>query len=240
MGDFQPREPDPGSREDWDIIEAALGFKDIRPLARSALRNRLRVMVELYHAAWRTVQLHEVRSAHYKPGLRILRHHAASLRAYLAFQPQEPPPPLTELESFALGLFLADYVGMVPRRRRKALVNSLNELIGLIDHASRSLPADKGGRPRDTRLQAIIYHLADLYREHRGRGPGISWNDYEQQYRGPFLRLVKGVLKVFIPELRKDDNALAGDIRRVLKWWRKSRSRMNKTSDQSRRVLAFF
>ena len=68
----------------------------------------------------------------------------------------------------------------------------------------------------------------------------MSWDDYKSEFRGPFFRLVEGVLKVFVPETRKTNNALGQDIRRSLKWWRKDRLGMGKTSDQPRRVLAIF
>ena len=52
---------------------------------------------------------------------------------------------------------------------------------------------------------------------------------YDRQSRGPFLRLVSRVLKVFAPDQAKDDDALGGDIRRALKWWRKTALGIDKT-----------
>jgi hypothetical protein len=121
---------------------------------------------------------------------------------------------------------------MVPKRKRNALINHLTELIGLIDNALQSLPIDKGGRKRNEPLQLLICHLADFYRQSTGQRPRISWNDYDQQSRGPFLRLVSRVLKVFAPDLVKDDNALGADIKRALKWWRQTPLGMDKTSAQ--------
>ena len=50
------------------------------------------------------------------------------------------------------------------------------------------------------------------------------------------MRLVSRVLKVLVPDQVKDDNALAGDIRRVLKWWRKVH--IDKTLAPPERVVA--
>jgi hypothetical protein len=229
----EPGEPDVGSREDWEIIEEALGFKDIDPRRRRLLCGRLQTIVSLYYRWGPPAQVEKVRPAHVKSALGVLRNHATRLRCYLGAEPREPWPTdeLGELEGWALGVFLRDHYLMMSERNRSALTNRLAELIGLIDNALQSLAKDKGGRPRDFKLHAVIYHLADLYREHTGRAPGISWNEYEQQHHGPFLRLVKTVLKVYVPHQVKDDNALAGDIRRVLKWWRKTRLGMNKTSN---------
>jgi hypothetical protein len=38
-----------GSREDWDIIEAALGFKDFDPQRRKALCRQLQITVKIYY-----------------------------------------------------------------------------------------------------------------------------------------------------------------------------------------------
>jgi hypothetical protein len=237
-----PRESEVGSPEDWEIIEAALGFGELDPRRRETLQRRLRLMVSKYYKPWSRVQLNEVRPAHWRRALGVLKQHADTLHAYLAYQPEVPWPTdeLSELEDLAMGLFLFDFAFMVPRCRRRALTNSLAELIEILDLGLQSLPVDKGGRPRNEGLQGIIFELADLYWQSTGRVPGISLNNYEQQYRGPLLRLVKGVLRVFAPNLLKDDNALAGDIRRVLKWWRKARLGIGKTSDQPRWVLAIF
>ena len=152
-------------------------------------------------------------------------------RSYLDAEPEEdwPTDELEELEDLALGMFLCEHYSMVPKPKRSELSNGLKELIELIDNALQSLPEDKGGRNRNDRLRGMIYQLADLYRQHTGETPGISWNVYEQQSGGPFLRLVKSVLKIFAPDQVKDDNALGADIKRVLKWWRKSRRGMDKT-----------
>ena len=225
-------EPNVGSREDWVIIEQALGFKDFDPRRRGLLRGRLQTIVSLYYG-WGPparvheplTRVHEVRPAHFKSALGVLRDHATRLRLYLGAERGEPWPTdeLGELEGLAMGLFLCNHYLGVSKRKRSELNNRLKELVGLIDNALQSLPEDKGGRPRDDRLRAVIYHLADLYPEHTGKAPGISWNEYEGEYRGPFLRLVSRVLKVFVPDQVKDDNALGADIKRVLKWWRKAK-----------------
>jgi hypothetical protein len=236
LADPAQREPDVGSREDWEIIEQVLGFKDFDPQRRKLLHGRLQNVVSLYYRLKPGERMHEVRPAHHKSALGVLRNHATRLRLYLGAEPEEPWPTdeLGELEDLAMGLFLCDHYLMVSKCKRSALINHLKELIGLIDNALQSLSKDKGGRPRDDRLRAVIYHLADLYREHIGKAPGISWNEYEQQYRGPFLRLVKVVLKILAPDQLKDDSALAGDIKRVLKWWKRDHLGMNKTSNKTR------
>jgi len=215
------REPELGSQEDWDIIEAALGFKDPDPRRRRELSHWLRVIVSLYYRPTRA-RMHELRPGHFKSALGVLRNHAARLKCYLDAESDEPwPDELDELEGHALVVFLLDYYGFVRKRKHSELINRLKELIRLIDNALQSLPVDKGGRPPDEPLRLLIYELADLYWKRTGKTPGISWDNYKRQFRGPFLRLVSRVLKVFAPDQVKDDNALAGDIRRVLKWWRK-------------------
>jgi len=228
----EPHEPNVGNREDWDIIEAALGFKDFDPQRRKALCRRLRFIVDNFYPRLGK-RMHEVRSSHFKAALAVLRNHADRLRCYLGPELDEswPTDELEELEDLALGMFLCDHYTVVPRPKRSELIDRLKELIGLIDSALQSLPEDRGGRPRNDPLRGVIYHLADLYREHTGKPPGISWNNYEPpKYHGPFLRLIKTVLRVFVPKECKDDNALGADIKRVLKLWRKARSAMDKTS----------
>jgi hypothetical protein len=234
-----PGEPDVGSREDWDIIEQALGFKDFDPQRRRLLWGRLQTIVSLYYGWGPPGRVHEplaqvdkVRPAHSKAALGVLKNHATRLRLYLGAEPEEPWPTdeLGELDGWALGVFLRDHYLMMSKRNRSALTNRLTELIGLIDNTRQSLSEDKGGRPRDFKLHPVIYHLADLYREHTGEAPGISLDPIKRQYHGPFLRLVKTVLKVYAPDQLKADSALAGDIRRVLEWWKRDRLGMNKTS----------
>jgi hypothetical protein len=217
----EPGKPDVGSREDWDIIEAALGFKDFDAQRRTMLSRQLKTLVNIYFRPG--PQLHELRPGHHQSALGVLRHHAARLRVYLAPELGKPFPTdeLGELEVLALTVFLRGHYWTVSERNRNALVNLLTELIGLIDNALQSLPEDKGGRTPDEPLRLLIYELADLYWRRTGKRPGISRDNYKRQYCGPFMRLVSRVLKVFIPDQLKDDDALAGDIRRVLKWWRK-------------------
>jgi hypothetical protein len=233
----EPHEPDVGSREDWDIIEAALGFKDFDAQRRKALCRQLQTTVKMYYPSRR---LHELRPGHFQSALGVLRDHATRLKCYLDAESGEPWPTdeLGELEDLALGVFLLNHYLMVPKHDRRALINRLTELIELIDNALQSIPKDKGGRPRDEPLRLLIYELADLYWRRTGRRPGISRDNYKRQYCGPFIRLVSRVLKVFARDQVKDDNALAGDIRRVLRWWRKVN--IDKTMDPPERVLAIF
>ena len=232
------REPELGSQEDWDIIEAALGFKDFDLQRRKSVCRQLQITVKIYYPTLRK-RRHELRPGHFKSALGVLRNHAARLKCYLDAESDEPwPDELDELEGKALSLFLLDYYGFVRKRKHSELINRLKELIRLIDNALQSLPVDKGGRPPDEPLRLLIYELADLYWKRTGKTPGISWDNYKRQFRGPFLRLVSRVLKVFAPDQVKDDNALAGDIRRVLRWWRKVN--IDKTMDPPERVLAIF
>jgi hypothetical protein len=235
----EPSDPDVGTREDWDIIEAALGFRDFDPQRRKALCRELQITVKLRYLRLGR-RLHELRPGHFESALGVLRHHAARLRVYLAPLPEEswPTDELGELEDLALGVFLRDHYLMVSEGKRNALINRLTELIGLIDNALQSLPEDKGGRSPNEPLRLLIYELADLYWRRTGKRPGISRDNYKRQYCGPFMRLVSHVLKVFAPDQVKDDSALAGDIRRVLKWWRKVH--IDKTMAPPERVPAIF
>jgi hypothetical protein len=185
----EPGEPDVGNREDWVIIEQALGFKDFDLRRRRLLCERLQTMVSLYYGGGPPERVHEplaqvdkVRPTHFKSALGVLRNHANRLRCYLDAEPGEPWPTdeLGELDDLAMGLFLCDHYLTVSKRKRSELNDRLKELIGLIDNARQSLSEDKGGRPRDDRRRAVIYHLADLYREHTGKSPRISWDEYKQ------------------------------------------------------------
>jgi hypothetical protein len=210
-GGGEPSDPAVGSREDWDIIEAALCFKDFDPQRRKALCRQLQIKVKIYYPRLGR-HLHELRPGHFKSALGILSYHAARLHVYLALVRGEPWPTdeLEELEDLALGVFLRDHYLMVSQRKRDALINRLTELIGLIDIALQSFSEDEGGRSPNEPLRLLIYELADLYWRRTGKRPGISRNNYKRQYCGPFLRLVSRVLKVFAPDQVKDDNALAG------------------------------
>jgi hypothetical protein len=225
----EPWQPELGNQEDWEIIEAALGFKDFDPQRRKALYRGLQITVKAYYPTLARRQ-HELRPAHFKSALGVLRNHAARLRCYLGGTPEPwPTDELTELDDLALGVFLREEYLMVPRCKRRALIDRLTELIGLVDNALQSLPVDRGGPPRNEPLRLLICHLAHFYRQSTGKRPGVSWNDCDQRSGGPFLRLVSNVLKVFEPDQVKDDNALGADIRRALRWWRKTPLGMDKT-----------
>jgi hypothetical protein len=224
----EPGEPELGSQEDWEIIEAALGFKGFDPQRREALHRQLQTTVKLYYPRLGK-RRHELRPAHFQTALGVLRNHADRLRCYLGAAEPWPTDELSEWDDLALGVFLCDHYLMVPRCKRNALLARPSELIGLIDHGLQSLSGDKGWRPRNEPLQLLICHLADFYRQSTGKRPGISWNVYDQQSGGPFLRFVSRALKVFAPDQVKDDNALGADIKRVLQWWRKTPLGMDKT-----------
>jgi hypothetical protein len=149
LAEREPGELDVGNREDWEIIEAALGFKDFDTQRRKLLCGRLQNMVSLYYGWGPPESVHEpqtqvdkVRPAHFKSALGVLRNHATRLRCYLGAEPREPWPTdeLGELEGWALWVFLRDHYLMVSKRNRSALTNRLKELIGLIDNALQSLP----------------------------------------------------------------------------------------------------
>jgi hypothetical protein len=170
-------EPELGSQEDWEIIEAVLGFKDFDLQRRKALCRQLQRTVKLYYPRVGR-RAYEVRPAHFESALGVLRNHATRLRCYLDAKSGEPWPTdeLGELEDLALGVFLCDHYLTVPTRKRSQLTDRLTELIGVIDNALRSLPEDKGGRPRNEPPQLLICHLADFYRRSTGKRPGISWD----------------------------------------------------------------
>jgi hypothetical protein len=90
----------------------------------------------------------------------------------------------------------------------------LNKLIVNADAARQQLVDDKGGQPRDWRLEHTILNLAWIYYEHTGKAPGVSRNDRGVP-AGPFLRFVKAVFQVFAPGRLKGDEALVKLIPRV-------------------------
>jgi hypothetical protein len=98
----EPREPELGSQEDWEIIEAALGFKDFDLQRRKALCRQMQRTVKLYYPRVGR-RAHEVRPSDFKSALSVLRNHATRLRCYVSTAEPWPTDELTELEDLALG-----------------------------------------------------------------------------------------------------------------------------------------
>ena len=179
----------------------------------------------------------EVRARNVSSALAVLRGHAAALQAHLwwgrtgkaeSFEdllkpPDEPPEPpddgLGELDRWAMF-----YIGseILPRERQQTLLDGLVELIAAIDAVKKALPEDKGGRPRNRQLHAMIYELAEYYARQTGRKAGLSRDPATGKPSGPFFRFVSTVLRVFVPDQVKPDDALYSEIRRTLriKHWR--------------------
>lgn len=147
-----------------------------------------------------------------------------------------PAEGLNKLDLWALAYLSRE---ILPYDKRKVLLAGLAELIAEVDQMKR-LPSDKGGRGRDNRIQALIYELAQLYRELSGRKPGLSRYPPTHpkcgQPSGPFFRFVKLCLRTFwtegadlveasVSRTRPEDRdeALAKTIQRVLlvkRWYR--------------------
>jgi hypothetical protein len=183
-----PKEPEIGAPEDWERMEEALGYKGADPERRERLWRNLLLISELYFGPGG--RMPEVRARHVDRALTVLRGHAAALQAHLWWgrtgkkierlknmlePPDEPPEPpddgLGELDSWAMF-----YIGseLLPAEKQQTLLDGLGELIAAVDAAKKTLPEDKGGRPRNRQLHGMIYELSEYYARHTGRKAGLS------------------------------------------------------------------
>jgi hypothetical protein len=215
-------------------IEEALGYKGIDLERRKRLCRDLGLISEIYFGPF--ARTPEVRAGNVDRALAVLRRHAEALQAHLWWgaprkiesfkegldwlkQPlDEPPPPpddgLSELDSWAMF-----YIGseILPQETHRALLDGLAELIAAVDAMKEALPEDRGGRPPNRQLRCMIKGLADYYAQHTGREVGISRDSSNGNPSGPFFRFVSTVLRVFVPDQVRSDNALYSEIKRTLK-----------------------
>lgn len=230
-----PKEPEIGAPEDWERIEEALGYKGADPERRERLCRDLLLISELYYGPGG--RMPEVRARHVDRALTVLRGHAAALQAHLwwgrtgakieSFEelleplddPPEPPDDgLDELDSWAMF-----YIGseLLPAEKQQTLLDGLGELIAAVDAAKKTLPEDKGGRPRNRQLRGMIHELARYYARHTGGKARLSRDPTTGNPSGPFFRFVSTVLRVFVPDQVRSDDALYSEIRRTfrIKHW---------------------
>jgi len=217
----EPYEPDVGSPEDWARIEKALRFDDFDPRRREDLWRWIDLIFHLYF--WRE-DIPDVRPANMRRALTALKRHAIRLfldlspsgrlgrdsifREQPIVDPDEAPKDreLDELDEWAM---LSASLVILPDAKRKQLLEGIAELITAVDHAAQIIPADKGGRGRDWRLQGFIRELARMYTELASQTPGISRTPLDAEPGGPFFRFVKTCLQMYAPDRMKDDEALA-------------------------------
>jgi hypothetical protein len=111
------------------------------------------------------------------------------------------------------------YIGLeiLSTEKHRALLDGLAELITAVDALKEALPEDKGGRPPNRQLRCMIKHLADYYAQHTGREAGISRHPGNGNPSGPFFRFVSTVLRVFVPDQVRSDDAVYSEIKRTLK-----------------------
>lgn len=215
--------------EDWERIEEALGYEGADPERTKRLCQELLRISELYFGPGG--RLPQVRAPNVDRALTVLRRHAAALQAHLwwgrtgkveSFEdidllkpPDEPPQPpndgLDELGSWAMF-----YIGseILPPEKQQSLLDGLAELLAAIDAAKKALPKDRGGPLQNRQLHGMIYDLARCYARHTGKKAGLSRNPDPS---GPFFRFVSTVLRVFVPDQVRSDEALHSEIRRTLK-----------------------
>jgi hypothetical protein len=234
LGDIareSPEQPESGAPEDWERIEEALGYKDADPELRERFYRDLLLISHLCFGPG--ARMPEVRAGHVSSALAVLRGHAAALQAYLwhggrprkveRFEdllepPADPPEPpddgLGELDRWAMF-----YIGseLLPAEKQQTLLDGLAELIAAVDAAKKALPEDRGGRPRNRQLHSMIYELAEYYARHTGRKAGLSRDPTTGKPSGPFFRFVSTVLRVFVPDQVRPDDALYSEIRRTLR-----------------------
>lgn len=225
-----PKQPEIGTALDWERMEEALGYKGADPEPRQRLCRDLLLITNLYFGPGG--RLPEVRARNVDRALDVLRGHAAALQAHLwwgrtpkvgSFEdllkpPDSPPEPpddgLGELDRWAMF-----YIGseILPPERQEALLDGLEELIAAVDAAKKALPEDRGGRPRNRQLHGMIYELAQYYARHTGGKAGLSRDPRTGNPSGPFFRFVSTVLRVFVPDQVRPDDALYTEIRRTLR-----------------------
>ena len=229
-----PKQPEIGAPEDWERIEEALGYKGVDPERRAKLYRHMWAISDSYFGPF--ARAPHVRARNVDRALAVLRGHAVALQAYLwwgaprkieSFEqgleellmpPAEPPQPpddgLSELDSWAMS-----YIGfeILPTEKQRALLDGLGELIAAADALKEALPEDKGGRPPNRQLRCMIKSLAEYYAQHSGREAGISRDSINGNPSGPFFRFVSTVLRVFVPDQVRSDDALYSEIKRTLK-----------------------
>jgi hypothetical protein len=224
-----PREPDVGSPEDWSRIESALGFSDFDPRRRERLSRDIGLIFHLY---LRNDDIPEVRPANTRRALAALKRHALRLfvdlspggylgrDSFLREQPfvdPEDAPKDKGMRELDEGAMVDLALVILPRARRKELLEGIAELITAVDQAAKTVPKDKGGPGTDWRMQGLIKELAWLYAEESERKPGISRTPLRAEPGGPFFRFIKACLQTYAPDRVKGDEALAKAIQRVLK-----------------------
>lgn len=228
----EPREPEIGSSENWERIEEALRSTGRDPPPRDKLWRELRLIWTLYLGSGDI--LPDIRPSDIRTALSALKCDAA--RLFFDLEPSGEltkatgetfegiledrtvfrldDPPTIKPEVRRSPFYLSHYI--VPSR--SALLETLAELIAAIDKATEALPADKGGRQEDWRLQGTIRELARLYEQHTCRKPGISRHPTTEKPSGPFLSLIRAFLDIFSPQRSngQSDEALAKSIQRTL------------------------
>jgi len=87
--------------------------------------------------------------------------------------------------------------------------------------ALSELEKDKGGRPANIPLRNVIFELKAIYEKFVGRKATITWDEYEDIYRGQFYDLVHTYLTVIGPEYTRNNNLLGTHIKRALRYAKK-------------------
>jgi hypothetical protein len=97
-------------------------------------------------------------------------------------EPRETPPEPPDDRLGELDRWAMFYIGseILPAEKQQALLDGLAELIAAIDTAKKTLPKDRGGRPRNDQLHGMIYELAKILRA-RYRQEGAPFPRSNQQ-----------------------------------------------------------
>ena len=210
MAKFQWRQPPDlaaDSRKDWEIVEAVLGLTDADDGQRRKGREWIGRHFWLHDINHRTDVRY--RSSNMKRALEELRKHTLPLLAYLSPGKEVPKNRLKYLDVAAMNDFV---IGAVDRKKRKAILNGLSELLTAIEETTRSLAEDRGGELPDLHFCMLINGLGNVYRFYTHRQPGVSNTHDKGQPRGPFFVFIKSCVTLFAPSALPLDRALAKAI----------------------------
>ena len=200
-----PFEPSIELPEDaWREIESAIGLEKPSP------EFRCRVAAYVLRNYYELDGGSDVRPGDMKRALEKVSGLSTNLAQYLDVEAGEE---LLDSPGAWASLYAIDWV--LPPKDRKALVATLRAISHNADSLIRRLRPDRGGPPVDLKFVNLICEFAILYRELKGRRPGVTPSHQEvANMAAPFSDLSKQSRVTFFLK-RKGGNP-------TLRWERRS------------------
>jgi hypothetical protein len=81
--------------------------------------------------------------------------------------------------------------------------------------ALKSIPFDKGGRPRNLAIDALLNDMSRAFEESTGKPTTITWNQHSGNFQGDFFDLVFACLKKVDPASIWSNQSLGEKIKRM-------------------------